>query len=95
LSTAKLWLPALADSPLYGIREAHGFLGRAIAVIGDLWTWEELKAGLDFALARDPKGFQRIGDTSLYAVQVTTMPPHAIFFTVDDVARQVCLEDIF
>jgi hypothetical protein len=85
----------MPDNRPYGVQEAHGFLGRAVAVIGDLWTWDELKAGLDFALARDPKGFQRIGDTNLYGVQVTTMPPHAVFFTVDDDAAMVTLEEIF
>ena len=85
----------MPDKRPYGLHEAEGFLDKAVEVVGDLWEWEEIKAALDFALSRDPNSFQRIGDSDIFAVQLATFVPHAVYFSVDDEAEQVRYEDIF
>ena len=54
-----------------------------------------IKTGLDLALASNPYAFPRIGGTEIRAVQLTTIPPYAVYFTIDDERERVVLEALF
>jgi hypothetical protein len=79
----------------YVVEESTRFTLEATVILGDLWAWERIKAGLDFALARNPHAFPRIGGTEVHAVQLATVPPHAVYFTIDEERECVVLEALF
>jgi hypothetical protein len=85
----------MRDPRPYVVEESTRFTLEATVIFGDLWTWEQIKSALDFALARDPYAFTRIGDTDLRAVQLNTIPPHAVYFTIDEARQRVVLEALF
>jgi hypothetical protein len=81
------------DRP-FGVRETRRFTDKAAKLLGGLRAWEDIKATLDYDVARDPTSFLRIPETDLYAVQLNTDPPHVVYFTVHE-DGYVQYEDIF
>ncbi|MBI4312564.1 MAG: hypothetical protein HY681_12405 [Chloroflexi bacterium] len=55
------------------------------AVEGDLPRWDEVMAGVDFALSKNPyMAGVRIGNSDFYYRQLNTTPMLVIYYTVEE-----------
>jgi len=75
------------------IRDGRNFNVRAIAVLGSLERWDEIRSGLDHILNRDPHvGANPIGN--YWLVQAASIPPVVLCYEVDEERRIVTYDNL-
>lgn len=80
---------------LYQIKETERFLSKVSKVIPSIKRWDEIRETIDCDIARNPHRFEDIPGTELKAVTLLSEPPLTLYFTIDDEAETIILQDLY
>jgi hypothetical protein len=76
-------------NPWYEVIEIDDFTAQASKYLGSVRGWDEIKEFIDQYLARNPKVGRKIPNANLYGLSLLTNPPLTIYYSVDDIKKQI------